>query len=114
MGKQIVILRSLILVATLAPCSGIIGVVASAQTPANPPAKEQPPAPAPARPFQLAPRTHYVLPNGTQVNLLQYGTVPKVSIEIDEAAGKVNEDPQHVDLSAIMAELTADGTTKHT
>ncbi len=113
MGKQIMILRSLILVATLAHCSGFV-VAVSAQTPANTPAKEQPPAPAPARPFQLAPRTHYVLPNGMQVNLLQYGTVPKVSIEIDEAAGKVNEDPQHIDLSAIMAELMAEGTTKHT
>ena len=105
-------LRSLTLVAALAPCSGIFGVAASAQTPASTPAKEPPPVPGPSRPFELAPRTHYVLPNGTQVNLLEYGTVPKVSIEIDEAAGRVNEDPQHIDLSAITAELMGEGTTK--
>jgi len=106
-------LRSLTLVAALALCSGTLGVAASAQTPASTPAKEPPPAPGPSRPFQLAPRTHYVLPNGTQVNLLQFGTVPKVSIEIDEAAGRVNEDTQHIDLSAITAELMGEGTTKH-
>ena len=94
----------------LALCGGFSGVAVLAQVPA----KEQPPAPGSARPFELAPRTHYVLANGMQVNLLQYGTTPKVSIEIDEMAGKVNEDPQHVDLSAITAKLTAEGTTTHT
>jgi len=114
MKKQVTTLRSLILVATLAACSGLIAVVASAQTPPSAQAKEQPPAPGPSRPFELAPRTHYVLPNGTQVNLLEFGTVPKVSIEIDEAAGRVNEDPQHIDLSAITAELMGEGTAKRT
>ena len=92
-------------------CSGaLMSLTASAQTTA----KQVPPAPGPARPFHLAQRTHYVLPNGMQVNLLPFGTLPKVSIEVDVAAGKVNEDSQHVDLSAITAELMAEGTSTHT
>jgi predicted Zn-dependent peptidase len=47
-----------------------------------------------------------------QVNLLQFGTVPKVTIEVSEAAGKVNEDPKQIDLSAITAELMGEGTEK--
>jgi len=100
-------IRSLALVLAAA----LAGVPAFAQAPTQAAPKELPPAPAPSRPFQLASRTHYVLANGLQVNLLQYGTVPKVSIEIDEDAGKVNEDPHHIDLSAIAAELTGEGTT---
>ncbi|GGH13055.1 M16 family metallopeptidase [Silvibacterium dinghuense] len=76
--------------------------------------KEQPPAPAPARPFHLAPRTRYTLPNGFTVNLLEYGTVPKVYIDVDVAAGKVNEDPQHTNLSVLTAELMSEGTTSLT
>jgi predicted Zn-dependent peptidase len=80
---------------------------------AQQPPKEQPPAPAAAAPFHLAQRTHYALSNGIQVNLLQFGSVPKVTVLVEEAAGKVNEDPQHVDLSAIAAELMAEGTQTH-
>ena len=90
-------------------CAALCNIPAAAQL--SP--KEQPPAPAPASSFHLAQRTHYVLGNGVQVNLLQFGTVPKVTVLIEEAAGKVNEDPQHVDLSAITAELMAEGTSTH-
>ena len=48
-----------------------------------------------------------------QVNLLQFGTIPKVSIEVDEDAGKVNEDAEHVALSAITADLMGEGTSTH-
>jgi len=93
--------------------SALLGISATAQTPApaQTPVKEQPPAPASARPFQLAQRTHYTLPNGMQVNLLQFGTVPKVSVEVEAAAGNVNEDAQHIDLSSITAQLLAEGTS---
>jgi zinc protease len=90
-------------------CAALYNLPAAAQQPP----KEQPPAAAPASSFHLAQRTHYVLSNGIQVNLLQFGSVPKVTILIEEAAGKVNEDPQHVDLSAITAELMAEGTSTH-
>lgn len=73
--------------------------------------KQAPPAPAPARPFQLAQRTHYTLPNALQVNLLEFGTVPKVSIEVQVDAGKAYEDDKHTDLSTITAELMGEGTT---
>jgi len=96
---------------TLVALAALAGISGLAQTATPAPPKEQPPSPAPARPFQLASRTHYVLANGLRVNLLEYGTVPKVSIEIEEDAGKVNEDPQHIDLSAIAAELAGEGTT---
>jgi zinc protease len=90
-------------------CAALCNIPAAAQQPP----KEQPPAAAPASSFHLAQRTHYVLGNGVQVNLLQFGSVPKVTVLIEEAAGKVNEDPQHVDLSAITAELMAEGTSTH-
>ncbi len=90
--------------------SGLLGACAVAHSQA--PAKQPPPAPGPARPFALPQRTRYTLPNGLQVNLLQYGTVPKAIIEVSEAAGKVNEDPKQVDLSAITAELLGEGTVK--
>ena len=92
-------------------CAALCNLPTAAQQPQPP--KEQPPAAAPASSFHLAQRTHYVLSNGIQVNLLQFGSVPKVTILIEEAAGKVNEDPQHVDLSAITAELMAEGTSTH-
>jgi zinc protease len=87
-------------------CVACLGGFAVAQSPI----KEPPPEPAQARPFHLAARTHYALPNGMQVNLLRFGSVPKVSIEIDVSAGRVNEDPKQVDISAITAELMGQGT----
>jgi zinc protease len=74
------------------------------------PAKQLPPEPAVDRPFHVTARTHYVLANGMQVNLLRFGSVPKVSIEIDVAAGRVNEDSKQIDISAITAELMGQGT----
>jgi len=87
-------------------CDACLGGFAVAQSPA----KQSPPEPAPARPFHLAARTHYVLQNGLHVNLLRFGSVPKVSIEIDESAGRVNEEPKQIDISAITAELMGQGT----
>src|SRR5579863_4930587 len=87
-------------------CDACLGGFAVAQSPV----KQPPPEPAPARPFHLAARTHYVMPNGMQVNLLQFGSVPKVSIEIDVSAGRVNEEPKQIDISAITAELMGQGT----
>jgi len=87
-----------------------LGGIAVAQSPT----RQSPPEPAPVRPFHLAARTHYVLPNGMQVNLLQFGSVPKVTIEIDVSAGRVNEDPKQIDVSAITAELMGQGTLTQT
>ncbi|MFT4111934.1 M16 family metallopeptidase [Silvibacterium sp.] len=106
--------RALTLPLSLAILAAPVLPFAIAQDAAPAHVKEQPPAPAPARPFHLAPRTRYTLPNGLTVNLLEYGTVPKVSITIEVAAGKVNEDPQHTNLSVLTAELTSEGTTSLT
>jgi zinc protease len=89
----------------------ICAALCSIRVAAQQPPKEQPPAAAPTSSFHLAQRTHYVLGNGVQVNLLQFGTVPKVTVQINEAAGEVNEDPEHVELAAITAELMAEGTS---
>jgi zinc protease len=95
---------------TLLICNVCLGGLAIAQSSS----KELPPAPDPERPFHLVARTHYVLPNGLQVNLLRFGSVPKVSIEIDVSAGRVDEYPKQIDISAITAELMGQGTLTQT
>ena len=65
-------------------CAALCNIPAAAQQPS----KEQPPAPAPASSFHLAQRTHYALANGIQVNLLQFGTVPKVTVLVRGGSGK--------------------------
>lgn len=78
----------------------------SAQT-----AKETPPAGGTPRPFVLPEATRFLLPNGLQVTIVPYGTVPKVNVSLIVGAGNVDESAEEVWLADLMGELLREGTT---
>jgi len=81
---------------------------------AQAPAKEAPPAPAPARNFSVpAPKT-FTLPNGLLVTLVNYGNTPKVDIMLSVAAGNAYESASEVWLGDLTGLLLREGTTTKT
>ena len=72
--------------------------------------KETPPQGPPPKPFHLAPTTDFTLPNGMQVTIVPYGTVPKVAVRLFVAAGAIHESAGQVWLSKLNAALMKEGT----
>jgi predicted Zn-dependent peptidase len=76
--------------------------------------KQKPPEGGPPKPFTLPAAEEFQLKNGTQVTMVPYGAVPKVSIRVVVRAGNVNEGPQQTWLADMMAELMKEGTSTRT
>lgn len=79
--------------------------VASAQE------RETPPAPGTPRNFTLPPKHSFTLPNGLQVTLIQYGEVPKATVELMVRAGNVAQGANEVWLANITGDYLREGTT---
>lgn len=78
------------------------------------PASAQKQAPPPAGPpvaFTLPEKREITLPNGMGVTLVQYGSIPKVDVELVVRAGNVDESATQVSLADVMGDLMAEGTT---
>ena len=73
--------------------------------------KQQPPAPGTPRPFTLPEVVGYSLPNGTEVRLVQYGNIPKVSVQLVVQTGNVDETAEQVWLADLVGDLMQQGTT---
>jgi zinc protease len=86
--------------------------LASAQNPAS--SKQSPPAGGPPRPFHLPPVETFSLANGMKVTMVQYGSIPKVAINIAVRAGNLNESPSQVWLADLTGQLMKEGTTSRT
>ena len=84
---------------------------AAAQAPAG---KAQPPAPAAPKGFQLPAPTRFTLPNGMKATLVQWGSTPKVTVELAVAAGNGHETAEQVWLADLTAALMREGTPTRT
>lgn len=98
-------LRSATLVALLAVATAAAPLTAQKQTP---------PAAGTPKDFRLTPRTSFTLPNGLQVSMVPFGTVPKVFVRLGVRAGNVNEAANEVWLADLTGDMMQEGTTSRT
>lgn len=84
---------------------GLFPVLAAAQV------RESPPTPGTPRNFTLPPKRNFTLPNGLQVTLIQYGEIPKATVELAVRAGSVAEGPNEVWLAGMTGDYLREGTT---
>lgn len=76
--------------------------------------KQTPPAGSAPKPFTLPRKETFTLKNGTQVTLVPYGSIPKVTVSAVVLAGNINETAEQVWLADLTGELLKEGTTTRT
>lgn len=76
--------------------------------------KQTPPAGGPPKPFHLPEIQKFTLPNGLQVTMVPYGSIPKVEINVVVRAGNLNESASQTWLADVTGELMKEGTTSRT
>src|ERR1041385_7741632 len=76
--------------------------------------KQTPPAGSAPRAFKLPKVEKFTLPNGLQVTLVPFGSIPKVMIDVTVRAGNLNESAQQIWLADFTGELLKEGTTSRT
>jgi predicted Zn-dependent peptidase len=76
--------------------------------------KQKPPVGDAPRPFVLPTVDRFTLPNGIEVALVPYGSVPKVEVLAVVRAGNINEGADQVWLSDLTSLLMKEGTKAHT
>src|SRR5882757_5571333 len=76
--------------------------------------KQTPPAGSAPKPFKLPKVEKFSLPNGLQVTLVPFGSIPKVMIDVTVRAGNLNESASQVWLADFTGELMKEGTTSRT
>ncbi len=72
--------------------------------------KQTPPAPGTPRGFSVPKPTTLTLENGLGVTLVQYGTVPKVTVNLAVLTGNVDEKANEVWLADVMGGMLSEGT----
>src|SRR5688572_32367342 len=72
--------------------------------------KASPPPPAAPKGFQLPAPTRFTLPNGMKATLVQWGSTPKVTVELAIGAGNAHETVEQVWLADLVADLMREGT----
>jgi zinc protease len=76
--------------------------------------KQAPPTAGPAKNFNLPTPREFTLPNGMEVTLVQWGTIPKARVELNIATGNVSEGPNEVWLADLTGDLIEEGTSTRT
>jgi zinc protease len=72
--------------------------------------KQAPPAPGTPKGFSVPKPTTLTLENGLGVTLVQYGTVPKVTVNLAVLTGNVDEKANEVWLADVMGAMLTEGT----
>lgn len=72
--------------------------------------KQTPPEGGSPKPFVFPKQNTYTLKNGMKVTLVQYGSVPKVLVQAVVRAGRINEKPDEVWISDVVASMLKEGT----
>jgi zinc protease len=90
----------------------LLPALVAAQDAARP--KQAPPAPGAPKGFQLPAPTRFTLPNGMKATLVQWGSTPKVTVELAIAAGNGHEAAEQVWLADVTAALMREGTPTRT
>ena len=96
---------------------GRFGLVLAAAVLAAAPAlaeKQPPPQPGKAKNFEVPKPRKITLDNGMGVTFVQYGTVPKVSIDLGIRTGNVDETSQQVWLADLVGDALTQGTATRT
>ena len=73
--------------------------------------KQTPPLPGTPRDFVIAPRRSFTMPNGMQVSMVPFGTVPKVFVRLGIRTGNIDELANEVWLADLTADMMQEGTT---
>ena len=73
--------------------------------------KQTPPAAGMPKDFTLSPRKRFTLPNGMQVSMVAFGTVPKVFVRLGVRTGHIDEKVNEVWLADVTTDLMQEGTT---
>jgi zinc protease len=81
------------------------------QAPPSPAAQQAPPPAAAAKGFTVPEVRRFTLPDGLEVRLIPYGTVPKVSVQLYTQTGNIDEGADQVWLADLVGELMQQGTT---
>ncbi len=92
----------------------IFAVALMTQAQSAPMEKQTPPAGGPPKPFHLPEIQRFSLPNGLQVTMVPYGSIPKVEISVAVRAGNLNESASQISLADITGELMKEGTKSQT
>lgn len=74
--------------------------------------KETAPPLAAPKSFKLPAKQQFTLPNGMKVTLVQFGSVPKVDMQLAIRVGNVDESENEVWLADVMSDLLREGTQK--
>ena len=83
---------------------------AMAQTAPTPKAKQAPPEPGAPKGFSVPRPTTITLENGLGITLVQYGTVPKATINLGVRTGNVDEKANEVWLADLTGAMLSEGT----
>ncbi len=83
---------------------------AAALTPALFAEKQSPPPAGPPKNFNVPTVTRIALPNGLQVRLVPYGSVPKVTVALVTQTGNADESENETWLADITSEMLQQGT----
>jgi predicted Zn-dependent peptidase len=75
--------------------------------------KQVPPEGAQPKDFTLPPKTTFMLDNGLSTTLVQFGTIPKVTVRVVVRAGNINEAENEVWLADLTGDMMKEGTTTH-
>jgi predicted Zn-dependent peptidase len=92
----------------------IAAFAATAAAQEAPARKASPPPPAAPKGFQLPTPTRLTLPNGMKATLVQWGSTPKVTVELAIAAGNAHETAEQVWLADLTGALMREGTPTRT
>ena len=76
--------------------------------------KQTPPAGGPPKAFHLPQLEKFSLPNGLQVTMAQFGSIPKLQVRVAVRAGSLNEPASQVWLADLTGRLIKEGTTSLT
>jgi predicted Zn-dependent peptidase len=75
--------------------------------------KQTPPEGGEPRDFTLPLKTTFALNNGFKATLVQFGTVPKVTVRVVVGAGNINEAGNEVWLADLTGDMMKEGTATH-
>ena len=77
----------------------------------QPQPKQTPPEGGQPKAFSLPKKETFALPNGLQVTMVPYGSIPKVAIAAYVNAGEIDESAEQVWLAELVGDLMKEGTT---
>jgi predicted Zn-dependent peptidase len=73
--------------------------------------RETPPAPGTPKDYKVPRSTTFTLENGMKVTMVPFGRVPKLNAELRVRTGVIDERPNDVSLSSVVADMLLEGTT---